>query len=199
MINGCVVWIGALAICAGMGCATTQVRTDQDRAAPLSQYRTFALKRGKIVSEGVVDSRDTLTNDRINEALQEELSSKGFEQTNLNPDLIVTFTAGERTQRERIYSWGNAYMADGYWIAGPGTSYWSSPYGVNMYSMAPYSWTREARQGVIVIDLIDATTNKLVWRSTARAQDVDFRKPKNIDKAVAKALDELPVSTGSAG
>ena len=194
MIKRCVVWMGALAICAGTGCATTQVRTDQDRSAPMSQYRTFALKQGKIVNEGVPDPRDTLTRDRINDALQEELASKGLQQTNLNPDLIVTFTAGESTQRKVVSNWGDSYAADGYWLAGPGPSYWGPPYGGNAYSVAPWQWTQLSRQGVIVIDVIDANTNKLVWRSTARAEGLDFRKPKNIDKAVGKALDKLPIT-----
>lgn len=196
MIKGYVLWIGGLAICAGVGCAATQVRTDHDQAASLSQYRTFALKRGKIVTEGVLDKRDTLTRDRINEALEKELAEKGLQPTNLNPDLIVTFTAGERTRREVVSNWGDTYAADGYRTAGPGPSYWGPPYGGYVYSAAPYWWTREFRQGVIVIDLIDANTNKLVWRSIARARDVDFRKPENIDKTVSKALHELPATAG---
>ena len=81
--------MGALAVCAGLGCATTHVRTDHDPSAPMSQYRTFALKQGKVVNEGIVDQSDTLTRDRVNEAVQKELSQKGLQATNLNPDLIV--------------------------------------------------------------------------------------------------------------
>jgi hypothetical protein len=195
MIKGSV-WIGGLAICAGIGCAATQVRTDHDAAAPMARYRTFALKRGKIVNEGVLDSRDTLTRDRINEALEEKLAQKGLQPTNLNPDLIVTFTAGERTRRKVTTFPGEAYAVDGYWSAGPGPGYWNIPYGGSAYSTAPYRWITNSRQGVIVIDLIDANTNKLVWRSTARAEDVDFRKPKNIERTVGKALDKLPAIAG---
>src|SRR5438045_5578171 len=106
MINSCIAWIAGLAICACMGCATTQVRTDQDPTAPLSRYKTFALKRGQVVNEGVVDSRDTLTRDRINEALQGELADKGVQRTNIKQDLIVTFTAGGGTGRKVVSQWG---------------------------------------------------------------------------------------------
>jgi hypothetical protein len=162
--------IGALAVCAGLGCATTQVRTDHDPNARFSQYRTFALKRGQVVNEGMVDTRDTLTRDRINEALQQELAQKGLEPTNLNPDLIVTYTAGTRTQQ--------AY-----------TSYWGDTYA---YSPMPYAWSTDYRQAILVIDFIDPNTDKLVWRSVARGGEKDLRKPENIEKAVDKALDKFP-------
>jgi hypothetical protein len=182
--------MGALLVCAGLGCATTHVRTDQDPTAPLSQYRTFALKRGKVVNEGMLDPRDTLIRDRINAAVQQELSAKGLQPTNLNPDLIVTYTAGEQTQQELTSYWGNSYAVDGYWGVPWGTGYWGGyPSG---YAASPYWWTTETHQGTLVIDVIDANTKKLVWRSIARAEGKDFRKPQNIQKAVDKALERFP-------
>lgn len=163
-------WLGGVAVLLGMGCATTHVRTDHDPNARFSQYRTFALSQGQVINEGLIDQRDTLIKDRINTALKEELTSKGLEPTNLNPDLIVTYTAGARTKQELTSYWGDTYA----------------------YTPMPYQWSTEYREGTLVIDLIDANTNKLVWRSVARAEDKDFRKPENIEKAVDKALDKFP-------
>ena len=39
-----------------------------------------------------------------------------------------------------------------------------------------------------------SNTNKVVWRSTARAEDKDFTKPKEVEKAVGKALEKFPAS-----
>ena len=49
-----------------------------------------------------------------------------------------------------------------------------------------------AAPGTLVIDFIDANTNKLVWRAVARAENKDFRKQENIEKAVDKALEKYP-------
>ena len=46
----------------------------------------------------------------------------------------------------------------------------------------------DGREGLLIIDVINANTKKLVWRSIARAEHKDFRKPENIEKAVDKAL-----------
>jgi hypothetical protein len=168
--------VGTLFVFGSLGCATTQVRTDHDPRADFSQYRTFVLKTGQVINEGIVDTRDTLTRERINSALKDELTGKGLQPVAHDPDLIVTYTAGARTLQELTTYWGGSY-------ADP--------------SMADV-WTNEYRQGTLVIDFIDAKTNRLVWRSIARADNKDFRKTENIDKAVDKALQKYP-APGVAG
>jgi len=157
----------------------------------MTQYRTFALKRGQVLYEGIPDKRDTLTRDRINTAVQEGLSEKGLQPTNLNPDLIVTYTAAERSVPEITSYWGTSYWVNGssgYWP----TRYWDGGYYGPTYAAAPYWDVTEVRQKVLVIDLIDANTNKLVWRSIARAGNKDFRKPEVVEKTVDKALEHFP-------
>ena len=53
-------------------------------------------------------------------------------------------------------------------------------------------WIDESTQGTLVIDFYDANTRKLVWRSVAKAEDKDFVKPEEIDKAVGEALKKFP-------
>ena len=43
-----------------------------------------------------------------------------------------------------------------------------------------------------MIDLVDAGTNKVVWRSVAQTDGGNPRKPENIEKAVTKALEKFP-------
>jgi hypothetical protein len=187
-----VAWIGGLAVCASWGCAATQVRTDHDPTAALSQYRTFALKQGKIVNEGIVGPDDALMRDRINEAVKQQLSRKGLRPTNLDPDLIVTFMAGERTQREIMSYWGTSNWADQYWSTGAwGDAYWPDETGSKA---TKYGSNMESLQTILVVDLIDAKTKKVVWRSTARADGEDFRQPQNIEKAVDKAFKKFPAT-----
>jgi hypothetical protein len=181
-------WLAASIVCTGLGCAATQVRTNRDPSIATARYRTFALERGEIMREGISDTRDTLTRDRIDEAVQDELFQKGLRPTNLNPDLVVTYTASERTHPEVAPDWG--YWADGwpdgYWGAGEWRPYYATaPYGS---ARTPYWSTAETGRRVLSITVVDASTKKLVWRSTARAANKDFRKPKEVDKAVDKAL-----------
>jgi hypothetical protein len=182
----------AVVVCTGLGCAATQVRTDRDPSAPAAGYRTFALKRGEITREGVADTKDSLTRDRIDEAVQDELFQKGLKPTNLNPDLLVTYTAAERTQPEQTYDWG--YWADGwpdaYWGVGEWRPYYAAaPYGS---ARVPHWSTAETHHRVLAIEVTDANTKKVVWRSTERAVNKDFDKPKDVEKAAGKALKKFP-------
>lgn len=184
--------IAALVVCTGLGCAATQVRTDRDPSAASARYRTFALKRGEITREGISDTGDTLTRDRIDEAVQDELFQKGLKPTNLNPDLVVTYTAAERTQSQPASDWG--YWADGwpdgYWGAGDWRPYYAeAPYGS---APVPHWSTSKTTRRVLAITVIDANTKQLVWRSTERAMNKDFLEPKQVEKAVDKALKKFP-------
>jgi hypothetical protein len=162
-------WLGGLAVCTGLGCATTHVQTERAPNANFAGYRTFALSQGRVYNEGRPDKRDTLVRDRIDSALRTELSEKGLQATNLNPDLIVTYTAGARTMAEVV----------------------PNPEAYTLGAM-PAPWLSEYREGTLVIDLIDANTKQLVWRSYARAEDKNFRKPENLEQAVDKALEKFP-------
>ena len=167
-------WIGSILGLAVAACATTHVRTDHDPRANFAGYRTFAVKEGQVVNNGVVDPHDTLVRDRINAALRQELAHKGL-QSAQNPDLIVTYTAGARSRREVEAVWADQDIG---WYPVP-------TYGNDV-------WVEMEPESTLVIDVIDARTNKLVWRSVAEADNKDFRSAKNIRKAVDKALENYP-------
>lgn len=157
------------------GCAATQVKTDHDPSANFADYRTFQVKGGQVINNGRTDPRDTLVRDRVVAAITQELESKGLKPTDQNPDMVIWYTAGAQTVEDIDPDWY------GY---GP---YWGAGYG--------YDWEN---QGTLVIDLIDARTNKLVWRSMAAAEEDNFRSAEHITKAVDKSLERFPGPYGQA-
>lgn len=163
-----------IAALAAFGCASTQVKTDKDPTANFPSYRTFTVAKSKVVTDGEADPNNTLVADRIHTAIQDELMTKGLQPaTQDRPDLLVAFTAGNRTRRE----------LDGVWM-----SYgWYVPSGDGNDV-----WIDETPEGTLVIDFIDANTRKLVWRSVARVDDAQLIEPDTIEKAVGKALKEFP-------
>lgn len=165
--------LGGLAVCTSLGCGATQVRTEHDPGASFARYHTFALRQGKVINDGWVDKRDTLVRDRIDSALQGELADKGLEQTTLNPDLIVAYTARTRTVEQLSPSY-------------------------DFYSLGamPAPFLTTFRQRTLVIDFIDPSTNKVVWRSVAQTEGGNTRTPENIEKAVDTALKKLPMPAG---
>src|SRR5262245_50424986 len=108
-------WWLMLALCAG-GCATTRVvAVDVDRRADFQRYRTFDVRDGQVVREGLPDPGDTLVRDRVDAALSAELTEKGLRPDPKRPDLIVSYTTGTRTLPVIGYGYGEAFAGD-IWI-----------------------------------------------------------------------------------
>jgi hypothetical protein len=174
------------------GCATTQVSTDLDPRVNFTAYETFDVAPGRVINEGREDPGDTLVRDRIDAALTTELAEKGMQSDEQQPDLIVRYTAEMYTQPEvhvdapwsaSVYYGSPFYdpFWGGYW--GP----YAYPYG------AGYS-TYDVTRGRMVIEVIDADSQKLVYRAEARAEDKNFRSFDYIRKAVDKAMKSFPAT-----
>jgi hypothetical protein len=118
-------------------------------------------------------------NQLVMEAANQELMKRGFQPVESSPDVYLTFYLHARPgQTERTV------MVDPWWGAGYG--WYTSP-----------AWiTTEIDRfvdGMVVIDIIDARSSKLIWRAYCGDQIRDFReRDKNITKAVRKALERFP-------
>jgi hypothetical protein len=142
-----------------LSCASISVATDYDKNADFARYRTFAFLGGHIWINGIADDNNTLVKDRIRNSVVATLTAKGLRQVTENPDVYVAYLAGARTRTE-IESTGpygagfGPYFGVGGWW-GPTYSSW---------------WARTYDEGTLVIDLIDASTKKLVWRAYAQTE-----------------------------
>lgn len=166
-----VVMGGLLAACG----PSLTVRTDYDRALDFSRYRTFRMGETRQIMNGNGNGKapvNTLVKDRIDNALQAQLAAEGLAPAGEDADLEVRYVAGARTRQE-LESSGFVYP------------YWGGMYTDDF-------WIREYPEGTLVIDLVDATTNKLVWRAYVQAEGEGFRSAEFIQKAVARAFEKYP-------
>jgi hypothetical protein len=174
-------YVMALAALGLAGCGTTHVATDYDHRANFNRYRTYAVQRGRVIDEDAPHTPDTLVEDRIVAAIRQELATKGLVPAEPGKaDLIATYNASAKTKLQLESAWDG-----GYWGVGLDGWAWDGPGYDNV-------WLDEYREGTLVIDLIDSSTKKLVWRAVAKADDKDFRTTKFIDGAVDKAMDKYP-------
>jgi hypothetical protein len=152
-----------------LSCATTTIATDYDRNADFERYRTFSFLGGHLWSDGIADDGNTLVKDRIRNSVVATLTSKGMQQVTEKPDVYVAYLAGARRRVE--------FEAAGPYFAG------FAPYfGVGGWWAPMYTnwWARTYNEGTLVIDLIDASTKKLVWRAYA---ETEINKPVSDQKA----------------
>lgn len=169
------------------GCAGAQVKTDADRDADFSRYRSYALQRGRVLNDQSVAgvSENPLLEERIQKAIARELARKGLQPTDPSrADLIATYTASARTKvTDTVTPAEPGFEPYDEWYWGPGFE----DVRVDEY-----------REGTLIIDLIDADTRKLVWRAIARAESKDFADADFIRGTVDKAIEKYPAPSMSA-
>jgi len=165
-----------VAVFASACAPSVKVSADYDRSINFSAYKTFSMYEMK------ADNVNQLNQDRIEKYIRLEMSKRGYVENNVNPDLkvnAVTVLKNRRGVTANTTYYGGFYRPYGLWAA-PGYT-----------SISTYDY----KDGSLVIDVIDAKINKMIWTGTAVAEL--YNQPKNpeeaISAAVAKIMSNYPV------
>jgi hypothetical protein len=159
---------------------SVKVSSDYDRAVNFTAYKTYSMYTLK------ADNVNQLNQDRIEKYIRLEMSKRGYVENNNNPDLKVNAVTILKSRRgisaTTTYSgFGGFYRPYGVW-------------GVPVAGHTSVS-TYDYKDGSLVIDVIDAKANKMIWTGTAVAEL--YNQPKNVEEAisttVAKIMTRYPV------
>jgi len=168
-----------LGICLGLAIACSasaqKLFIDYDHKAPFSDYRTYKWLRKP-------QSPDPFMADRIVEAVNAQLSARGWHESRDQADVGITANVATRRARtvERFYSGAPGWGWRWRWRPGYVTT------TVNSYPM-----------GSLVIDIFDAKDKGIVWRGAA-TQALSANPDKNtkkLSKAVEKLFKKFPPQT----
>ena len=181
------------------GCTTIAIQRDYDESASFDDYQTFSWIAAKNTQDVPGPYRDDgLLDKRIKRAVTNALAYQGYtEQPDGTPDFYVVYRVG---LEEKGYSYGFGYpYGYGFGYGGYGFGHHSgfhrSFFGHGGYGY-PYGgyggYGTTYTEGTLVIDIIDAGTNELVWRGAAVSALGDATyDAKDINKAVEKILEEF--------
>jgi hypothetical protein len=162
--------IGIMFLFAGMSSAD-QVKTDYDRSANFSQYKTFSFEEVKM--------QNPLFVERIKNSVRTALARKGWTPVDSGSDISIVATGMTRTEQMHV-SYDGITGGSG-WTPGPGGIGDTDTYKV----------------GTLVVDLFETKTKKLLWRGSS--SDVLSRNSnkniKNLDKSVEKMFKKFPSSS----
>jgi Domain of unknown function (DUF4136) len=166
-------------------CSSVRVAADYDREANFDQYKTFAFFKPGIDKAEISD----LDKRRILRAIEAELMAKGMTKSE-NPDMLVSIFT-KSNQRVDVYNnawgfggWGWGGFNRWGWGWGPG-------WGGNQVSTKT--------EGVLFIDLIDASKKELIWQGSGTGYLVTRnveKKEARIKEFVAKTMEQFPPSKG---
>ena len=183
------------------GCATVSVQRDYDEQASFDSYQTFSWIPAKNTQDVPGPYRDDgLLDKRIKRAVTNALAYQGYtEQPDGTPDFYVVYRVGlEDVYYDSGYSYGFGYPYGygfgyryGFRRSFFGYGGYGYPYGG--YGYGSHGVVTTYTEGTLVIDIIDAGTNELVWRGAAVSALGDATyDAKDINKAVEKILEEFP-------
>ena len=149
-----------------------QVKTDYDRAAHFSQYKTFSWEK--------VQTPDPLWVDRIKAAVDAALAAKGWTRVESGGDISIVAIDINRNQQtlNTFYDdFGGGFRWRGFGGFGEATTT-SDTYTV----------------GTLVVDLFDAKTKTLVWRgvSSGMLSNKSGKNIENLNKGVQKLFQHFP-------
>jgi hypothetical protein len=151
-----------------------KVVADYDHSANFGQYHTYCW--------GQVHSADPLFEQRIRDAVDHDLQTKGWQQgTDGSCDVTTTAVLVKRHQNEYTTFYDGL---GGHW----GWRGWGGGFGMATTSVD------KIPVGTLVVDMYDTSSGKLVWRGQAYDQlsDKPEKDTKKLEKAVDKMFEKFP-------
>jgi hypothetical protein len=177
------IWFSmAIALLSATASLAEQVKTDYDRDADFSRYKTY--------SWGNVHTEDPLLVDRVKAAVNSALAAKGWTEVESSGDvsiMVMEMTKDHRTLSTYYDNFGGGWGWR--WGGGFGDEFGTSTTTEETYTV-----------GTLVVDLFDTNTKKLVWRGSASdtISDKSNKNIKNLGKGVRKMFDHFPPDTRKA-
>jgi uncharacterized protein DUF4136 len=151
-----------------------QVKTDYDHNANFAQYKTYSWEK--------VQTRDQLLVDRIKDAVNRTLTAKGWTQVDSGGDVCII--AMEITQQQQTLNTFYDGFGGGWgWRRFGGGGFGDATTTTDTYQV-----------GTLVVDLFDAKSKNLIWRSSSSdtLSNNANKNTKNLDKGVQKMFEHFP-------
>ena len=154
-----------------VGCSDVRVSTDYDPSVDFTTFDTFSWTSSPFAHSargGVPDDRLAA---QIRNDVADVLGDKGLTLTGRSEASVLVshhVTVEPRVAVHRRYT--------------------ATRSGVRHYSR---SWIEEYERGTLVIDVVDAATNQLVWRGSARSRLPDGRTAEQRNRLVRDAVERI--------
>ena len=166
-----------------VGILAQKVTSEVDKAAPFAEYRTFAFKPGLLMIGGNEDQLNPILMD----SLRRELNARALNEVQEKPSVYVTYygTLGAITSSDSLNAPAQGIRYD-----------WGIPQGWSTVTSST------ELQGSLLIEMADASTNKLVWMATVKGVLKNLGNPEKqkqkVPEVVSKAFLKYPIKAQSA-
>jgi hypothetical protein len=164
------------------GCSSYDIKYDYDVDSNFSAFKTYGWIPREISnasgSARTAMQSNTLLDDRIRKAVDNQMTAKGFTLATENPDVMLVYHVGAQNKVD-VTDWGYTY-AGSYWGGGLGRS-------VDVY---------EYTEGTLIVDMVNASTKQLAWRGSATGVVDPSSSPEQrearVNDVVARIFENYP-------
>jgi hypothetical protein len=166
--------IALICFAVGATAAAQSVNTDYDHTASFAQYHTYSFQQ--------VTTTNPLNVQRVKDAVQRDLTAKGWQMVPSGGDVIIAAIGATKNQQEY-----NSFYT------GMGGLGWRRGWGGGGFGDTTTT-VEQIPVGTLVVDMYDTGSKKLIWRGTA-SDTLSSKPEKNtqkLDKAIDKMLDKFP-------
>ncbi|WP_163934522.1 DUF4136 domain-containing protein [Paraferrimonas sp. SM1919] len=162
------------------GCSSLKTAQDYNPDVDFNKYKTYAW-----IVETEADAPyhlDGLMDERIRSSVEAQLAQDGFTKVSTaEADLLVNyFTKVEKKMDSTTFHSNFGY--DPYW-----DGYW----GYGSRTGMSHTRVREYKVGTLILDFVDASTKKLIWRGNAADTVKDNQTPAEATAQVVNAVTEM--------
>lgn len=177
--------LASIALLAALGVACSSVRThyDFDPGADFSPWRSYAWYPSGPPPAGTARLDSELVQRRIAAAVDRSLAAAGYTRVwSEEPDFYVN-THLSTEQRLDVRTMNSMY------IGGPHRRHWGGA------GFGGVGWSEttvdQYEEGTLVIDLVDTSTRRLVWRGSGTRRLARNPGPDQVTQRVNEAVDEI--------
>lgn len=166
-----------------ISCSSLKVVSDYNGELDYSQYKTYNFHKPDSIPKGidVPVVMNQLNQRRVEKAIIEEMELRGYIQSE-NPDIFISYylKVEEKTEyRATSYNYGSPYYG-GYGYYG-----YYGGYGHTMTDVSSYDY----KMGTLIVDLVDAQKNELMWYGAATKALDDH--PKNAEATINYVITKI--------
>jgi hypothetical protein len=151
-------------------CASPKVGYDYDHGANFHAYHSYEWMPGKQEATGDKRLDNSLVDSRIRTAINSNLRSKGYTPSgNGSPDFYVAYHIGMKDVMKESST--QNYIGD--------------------RAHGTYTTIRDVqayKEGTLLVDIVDAKSNQLVWQASALAEVEPGMTPEERDKRIASVV-----------
>ena len=170
-----------------------RVNTDEASDVDFSAFDTYAY-----LPSGDSAEFQTVLEEKVIREVNQQMEARDYELDNQNPDLLVLvktmFEEEERLEREPILTSYNYYSPGFYAGRTLGPGYYQNYSSIA--SVAPYGGAIreiEYTEGTFVVDVIDASSNQIVWRGWSETPVDRANLDESIRNYINNIFAEFPV------